>query len=53
MATGKGGLCGFFGIKFELDFHCRGRQAAGDLEHINNLSMAKSSIGGNRYLDYL
>jgi hypothetical protein len=43
----------FFGINLELDFHCRGELAAGDSERIDNLSMKKSSIGGNQYLDYL
>ena len=48
---GNGGLRGFFSIKLELDFHCRGRWV-GRLRRYN-LGMKKSSIGGNRYLDYL
>ncbi len=51
--NGNGGLHGFFGIKFELDFYCQGGQDAGDSERIDNLSMKKSSIGGNQYLDFL
>jgi len=43
----------FLDVKLELDFHCRGELAADDSERIDNLSMKKSSIGGNRYLDYL
>ncbi len=47
--SGSGSL---MGIKFELDFHCRGEQggpkAAADQI---NLGMKKSSIGGKQYLD--
>ena len=50
---GHGGFRGFFGVKLELDFHCRGELAAGDSERIDKLSMKKSSIGGNQYLVYL
>ncbi len=49
--NGNGGLRGYQGIKLELDFHCRGRWE-GRLRQ-NNLSMKKSSIDGNQYLDYL
>ncbi len=49
-SDGHSGLGGFFGVKLELDFHCRG--AMGVTEN-DNLSMKKSSIDGNRYLDYL
>ena len=50
---GHGGFRGFFGVMLELDFHCWGELAAGDLERIDNLSMKKSSIGGNQSLVYL
>jgi len=50
---GHGGFCVFFCVKLELDFHCRGELAAGDSARIDNLSMKKSSIGGNQYIDYL
>jgi hypothetical protein len=50
---GHNGFCGFFGVKLELNFHGRGELAAGDSERIDNLSMKKSSIGDNQYLDYL
>ncbi len=49
-SNGHSGLGGVFGVKFELDFHCR---AAMGVTKNNNLSMKKSSIDGNRYLDYL
>ena len=42
----NGGLCGFFGVKLELDFHCRGAMGA---PKTIILSMKKSSIGGNQY----
>jgi hypothetical protein len=49
-----GGSDSLIGIKFKLDFHCRGEQggpkAAADWI---NLGMKKSSIGGKQYLDYL
>ena len=48
---GNGGLRGFFSIKLELDFHCRGQWEGRICRY--NLGMKKSSIGGNRYLDYL
>ncbi len=50
----NGGSGSLIGIKFELDFHCRGEQggpkAAADWI---NLGIEKSSIGGKQYLDYL
>ncbi len=50
----NGGSGSLIGVKFELDFHCRGEQgghkAAADQI---NLGMRKSSIGGKQYLDYL
>ncbi len=49
-SDGHSGLGGFFGVKLELDFHCR---AAMGVTENSNLSMKKSSIDGNRYLDYL
>ena len=51
--NGHDGFRSFFGVKLELNFHGRGELAAGDSEGIDNLSMKKSSIGGNQYLDYL
>ena len=50
---GHNGFRGFFGVKLELNFHGQGELAAGDSERIDNLSMKKSSIGDNQYLDYL
>ena len=50
-SDGNGGLRGFFRIKLELDFHCRGRWG-GRLRRYK-LGMKKSSIDGNRYLVYL
>ncbi len=49
-SNGHSGLGGFFGVKLELDFHCR---AAMGVTENDNLSMKKSGIDGNRYLDYL
>ncbi len=49
-SDGHSGLGGFFGVKLELDFHCR---AAMGVTKNDNLSMKKSSIDSNRYLDYL
>jgi hypothetical protein len=50
----NGGSGSLIGIKFTLDFHCRGEQggpkAAADPI---DLGMKKSSIGGKQYLDYL
>ena len=50
----NGGSGSPIGIKFELDFHCRGEQggpkAAADRI---DLVMKKSGIGGKQYLDYL
>ncbi len=48
--NGNSGFGGLVGIKFELDFHCRGPDEAVDLD---NLGMKKSRIGGTQYLDYL
>jgi len=48
---GNGGLRSFFRIKLELDFHCRGQWEGRICRY--NLGMKKSSIDGNRYLDYL
>jgi hypothetical protein len=54
---GRNGNIGFvrlFGIKFKLDFHCRGRrQPSIWLELEKLLGIKKSSIGGNQYLVYL
>ena len=52
-SNGNSGTGSLVGIMLELDFHCRGELAAGDSERIDKLSMKKSSIGGNQYLDYL
>ena len=49
-SDGHSGLGGFFGVKLELDFHCR---AVMGVTENDNLSMKKNSIGGNQYLDYL
>ncbi len=48
---GNGSFSSLLGIKFELDFHRRLRQRS--QKNDNNLSIQKSSIGGNQYLDYL
>ena len=47
------GLGGFLGVKLELDFHCRAAMEGYRNPSPSNLSKKKSSIGGNRYLDYL
>jgi hypothetical protein len=41
--NGNGGSGSLFGIKFKLDFHCRGRKRT-NLKY--NLAMKKSTIGG-------
>ena len=43
-SDGHSGLGGFFGVKLELDFHCR---AAMGVTENDNLSLKKSSIDGN------
>jgi hypothetical protein len=48
--NGNSGFGGLVGIKFKLDFHCRGPEEAVNL---NNLGMKKSRIVGKQYLDYL
>ncbi len=47
---GNSGFGGLVGIKFKLDFYCRGPEEAANLD---NLGMKKSRIGGKQYLDYL
>ncbi len=48
---GSGSL---IGIKFELDFHCRGEQEGPEVvADWIDLGINKSSIGGKQYLDYL
>jgi hypothetical protein len=48
--NGNSGFGELVGIKFKLDFHCRGQEEANNLD---NLGMKKSKIGGKQYLDYL
>ncbi len=43
-SNGHSGLGGFFGVKLELDFHCR---AVMGVTKNDNLIMKKSSIDGN------
>jgi hypothetical protein len=45
----RGGLRGFFGVMFELDFHCLWQWGP----NCYDIGMKKSSIDGNQYLYYL